>query len=361
MTAPDTGMGSAEARGAAWESPADREARNPFFRYSMRIGLPTLLSLLVHVGVLGFLAVKTFDVLRPAVEAPSDYEATVTESLADQMTKAFHWDALDPLAAPLELAPDATLDDLTSINIPDLKPSDLDARAAGGGSGTGGLGIGDGPLALLGTGTGAGEAGTGGFGSGLGGGELGAAGLWDLRIRANKIVYVVDFSGSIIVAVDELKNELKKSIGALRPSQQFTVIIFYSTGAGADERVRTESFKLELVSATEENRRAFFDWIDRKAPRGATEPLEALQRAIDLRPDAIFFFSDGYFEDAVVTAITRANRAARAQIYGLVFDELLLQDTSAMPRETEGSRRLKQIAEANNGRVYVVTGRDLRR
>jgi hypothetical protein len=342
----------------------DRAARNPFYRYLMYFGLPLSVSLLVHVGLLAFLALKTFTVLsRPMIEV-GEYNAGLTESLADRMKDAFQWSDAAAPDTPEESQPDQSFDSLTNLpDVPDTNLRELRPPDAGSGLGTGdGLGIGDGALTLLGTGGGAGEPGTGGFGSGLGSGAgLGQAGLWGLKIRANKIVYVVDFSGSIMVAADALKRELRRSVGELQPTQSFDVIIFYTTGGGVDEHNRTESFKPQLEPAIEPTRREFFDWIKKKAPRGETQPLEAIQRALALHPDAIFFHSDGYFDDAIVGEIERANRKQRAKIHCIVFDDILLQDTSGLPRDTEGSRRLQKIADANGGKLQIVTGKDLKR
>lgn len=336
--------------GGPGETVVDREARNPFYRYLMHLGLPLSVSLCVHFGILVFLGYKTFQIATQRTFDVGQYEASLTDSLADKMKDAFQWNTEDALAAPDEMPPETALDSLT--NLQDVSSLDTSALQQGAGVGdSSGLGIGDGNLTLL---------GTGGFGSGLGGGgaRIGQAGIWNLNIRANKIVYVIDYSGSIIVAVDDLKRELKRSIGKLKASQSFTVILFYSTGSG----VKTESFKPKLEAATEESRREFFQWIDRKAPQGDTEPLEAMRRALGLNPDAIFFFSDGLFEDSVVTEIGRVNTKARTRIYSLVFDEIYLTDTSGLPpAEKEGSRRMRRIAESNGGQVKIVTGKDLAR
>ena len=84
-----------------------------------------------------------------------------------------------------------------------------------------------------------------------------------------------------------------------------------------------------------------------------------MKRALALGPEAIFFFSDGYFDDSVVNEIARANRAAHASIVCFVFDEILLGDNSGLPRETDGARRLRKIAEQSGGLVKIVTGKDL--
>jgi hypothetical protein len=342
---------------------ADRAAQNRNFRWLVHLGLPIAVSMVIHLGLLAFLALKTFHVLaRPGVEI-GEWQGSVVP--APDTASAFQWSDTVLPQAPVELPSQASLDSLIARpTLNDTNLRDIERSNQGTGTGTGGgLGLGEGSLSLLGTGSGAGEAGTGGFGSGLGRStQLGQAGIWNLNIRANKIVYVVDFSGSIVVAVDDLKRELKRSVGRLLPAQTFAVILFYSSGGGADETVRTESFRPRLEPADDATRREFFTWIDHKAPRGVTEPLDAMKRALALRPDAIFFFSDGYFQDSVVDEIKRANGKSQTRIYCLVFDELLLQDTSGLPRrETEGARRLKQVAEQNGGKVKVVTGKDLTR
>jgi hypothetical protein len=332
----------------------------------LHLGLPVGLSLLIHVGVVGFLAFKTFDVIARDGGDVGMYEASLVERARDDDTPVLDWTSEGNLDPPPEMPLEPPPNTIAEIELPEIDTpnfGDPTGTLAGGpGLGDGaGLGVGDGALSVLGTGSGAGRAGTGGMGGGgIGSGaRVGQVGIWNLRVRANRIAYVVDFSGSIIVAVQELRRELKRSISRLQPDQEFNVVVFFSTGAGPDERVRTESFRPQLEPADEPTRRAFFQWIDRKKPRGATEPMQAMRRALALEPDAVFFFSDGYFEDRLVGEITEANRIVGASIHCLVFDELLLQDMSDLPRETEGARRLKRIAEANRGRVKIVTGRDL--
>lgn len=342
----------------------DREAANPYFRYLLHVGIPVSVSLLLHLVVVAFAAGYAIRVLLPMQPDFTEWEGGVVD--AGDLADAFQWTDAAPLEAPPAAPPERPLDALPALSPPpDTDLRSLADRSPGGpglaGDATG-MGFGDGGLSVLGTGTGAAEAGAGGFGPGFGTGtRVGQVGIWDLRVRADKIVYVVDFSGSIIVAVDDLKRELKRSIGRLRPSQSFSVILFYSTGGGLDEKIRTESFRPQLEPAADATRREFFTWLDRKAPMGVTEPLTAMKRALALEPDVVFFFSDGYFDDRIVTEIERANRGTRTRIYGLVFDEILLQDTSGLPRETEGARRMKRIAESNGGTAKVVTGKDLAR
>lgn len=341
------------------ESAADRERRNPLYRLLMHLGLPVSISLIVHMLLFVGAASYTFAIIaQPDIEV-GEYEAGLMESPEDHLDDAFQWGEETTLEQP-EVQPLDELDLSDFSRVDSFDESMLDSSGQGPGEGEGdGLGLGEGRFSLLGIGEGAGASGTGGLGSGMGGrgGSLGMAGMWDIRIRANKIVYVVDFSGSILVAVDDLKRELKRSVASLKPSQSFNVIVFYSEA----DRFKSVSFAPALQAVTEESRKAFFEWLEQQSPRGQTEPLQSIKRALNMRPEAIFFFSDGLFDDSVVSEIARANRAVNASIICFVFDELLLNDTSDTPRETDGARRLRRIGQENRGQTKIVTGRDLRR
>ncbi|TWT44021.1 hypothetical protein RAS1_04270 [Phycisphaerae bacterium RAS1] len=353
----------AAGRAVAAETFADRERRNPYFRWLVHLGLPAAASLVVHSVLLVLLAVRTWQVL--SATPAGEYGATVVSG--DPLAGAFQWSGADALPQPDDVPPDALdalrdLSDVGDFSLRDL--TQMESSSGAGASEGDSFGIGEGRLSLHGVGAGAGESGTGGFGSGVGGGGrgVGTAGMWGKTIAANRIAYVVDFSGSIIVAVDDLKRELKRSIAGLRASQTFNVIVFFSLATGQQDQYKTESFAPKLVPAEDDARRDFIQWLDRKSPMGGTEPLPALRRAISMNPEAILFFSDGYFDEAVVGEVKRANARANARIFCYVFDELLLQQSDDLPpRMTDGARRLERIAQQNNGWIKIVTGSDIRR
>lgn len=343
----------------------DREHRNPWLFWVMHLGLPTVASLALHLTLMVVLALSAWDVLERRDYPTGEFEAGITEARGTDLSGVLSWPGSSLLPpADLTLPETTTRFDVSElVNLPDPIPADRTAGTGGeegGGFGLGGLGR----SGVLGIGEGgAGEGGGAGFGSGFGsGGGVGSASVWGLSVAGRHFAYVVDFSGSIVVAVDDLKRELKRSVGRLKPSQLFNAFLFYGT-TGGTERFVTESFASDLQPARSEVKSRFFQWIDKKAPTGSTEPLAAMQRAIRLKPDVIFLFSDGYFDEKVVREIRQANRTARCRIHCLVFDELLLEAAagSLPPRLTDGARRLKRIAEENGGRFKVVTSEDLRR
>ena len=342
----------------------DRELRNPYIRWLMHLGVPLSVSIGVHVLLFAFLALRSWQVFGGGLD-PDEYEVGITDAASRDAQEGLKWPGehrldLDAPDADLDIDPfefsgladRVDLDELVRDEVT-LNPGEL---------GDGGFGIGEsGRSGVLGVGDGAGASGGGGLGNGFGTGSgIGRAGVWNLRASGDTFAYVVDFSGSIIVAVDELKRELKRSIGKLTSRQLFAVYIFYSVG-DESHHFRTEAFAPRLLPATPDAKREFFAWIDRKQPRGRTEPLQAMKRALALDPDAVFFFSDGMFADKVVEQVAKTNATARAQIHCLVFDELLLADTSGLPRLTDGARRLKRIGDENSGKTKVVTGADLER
>lgn len=337
----------------AGELMVEREMRNPWLRWMVHFGGPVGISIVVHMFLFGALGLSTFVAVRAGAVDVGEFDAGIAEIDETDSDFTFPDDEMETPDEP-ELDQLENLDDLmTEIDTSDLSNDDgLDDDLGFGGSGRGDI---------LGIGSGAGGAGEGGFGSGLGGGRRigGRVGMWGENIIANKIAYVIDFSGSVVIAQDDLVRELKKSIGGLRPHQSFNVHVFYGP---TSKRVKTDSFKDGLVSANRENKTAFFKWINSKAPMGATEPQTALIRALGNNPEAVFFLSDGYFDNKIVDQITRANHRGgrvRARIYCFVFDDVILEDTSGLPRETDGVKRLRRLANSNNGKVKIVTGRDL--
>lgn len=356
-----------EPQGLAVESGgeplAEAEQQNPTYRMVLRLGLPIAASLVVHLILLGILALTTWEVLTRVQRAGSEYHATLTE-ISGADSDALQW-SQQPLLT--SAAPTGSLStpapDLSTLTKLDLglrsgTSPELAGPPTGLGSGAD-LGVGEARSGILGAGVGANRAGGGGtsLAGGGSGRAVGTAGMWGRSVTANSVVFVVDYSGSIIVAVDDLKRELKRSIGAMRPSQNFNVVLFYSE----DDQFKTDSFAPGLQPADNATRQRFFEWLDRKSPIGRTDPLPAIRRALKMEPEAIFFLSDGDFEDKVVEAVLELNQS-KSKICCLVFDELLLQSLgSGPPQLNVNARRMRQISEENGGWMVIVTARELRR
>ncbi|GAB6186054.1 VWA domain-containing protein [Thermopirellula anaerolimosa] len=134
------------------------------------------------------------------------------------------------------------------------------------------------------------STGAGGFGRSPGSG--GSATLFGIRSEGSKFVYVFDRSGSMggvgNNALQFAKQELLKSIRDLQSTQQFQ-IVFYNhvpvvfSPSGQSGR---------LSFATDENKARAERFIAAIQAAGGTEHEAALNTAIRLRPDVIFFLTD---------------------------------------------------------------------
>lgn len=344
-----------DATAAAARTLIDREADSPMLRWLVHLGGPVSISIAIHLLVFGLLAwgtwgavtrsprEKTYEVsLAPIAEQPPGlrwpgaFEPTDTEDTSE--ANPFEHDSFTDLA---QLATEP--------------PPNAGQRS------TGGFDLGDSGLSgVLGIGGGAGAGGGANFGEGFGTSD-GFAGVWQLRARGNLFVYVIDFSGSIIPVENALRRELKRSIGQLKPHQSFNVILFYGGLDRSSRRTRSiaHSFTPKLQKASAGAKRKFFNWIEARRPQGASDPLPAIRRALAMRPDAIFVFSDGLFDDPQSEQQIDEANLAGTQIHCLAFDELLLDDYSDTPRLSEGGRRLQRLSQQSGGKFKVVTGKDL--
>ncbi len=194
-------------------------------------------------------------------------------------------------------------------------------------------------LKIIGIGAGGG-GGPSAYGLSAGEGDGPKASFYGSGGNAYKIVYVIDRSGSFLDTFEYLRDELKRSIRALVPQQQFHVIFF---SQGKPEEMPPK----KLVYATEENKQKAFAYLDEVVPGGQTDPRPALERALKYEPELIYFMTDGEFEKTVLDRLRRLNKDAKVKINTYAF------------LNNVGEQLLRQIAQENGGRYTYVTEDDL--
>jgi hypothetical protein len=118
-------------------------------------------------------------------------------------------------------------------------------------------------------------------------------------------VYIVDASDSMNEhgKFDRARYELLQSIEQLDSDQRYFVI-FFNDGAypmDADEPVRATHKQVARTA----------QWVNGAQADGGTNPLPALLIALSLRPDAIYFLSDGQFDPIAIPQLQFRNRASR--------------------------------------------------
>jgi len=139
-------------------------------------------------------------------------------------------------------------------------------------------------------------------------------------------VYVVDCSGSMN---EEGKfwravSELMRSIESLESDQTYYVIFYNHMAYPMDAKAP--------ITATEEHIEQTREWVAYVQPQGGTRPLPALLVGLSLKPDAIFFLSDGRFDPGTSVQVRAKNRPKKGQripIHAIAFAS---RETEAMMR-----------------------------
>jgi hypothetical protein len=145
------------------------------------------------------------------------------------------------------------------------------------------------------------------------GGSAGTASFFGIEARGNAFVYIVDCSNSMAGRRwERALYELQRSIEGLDSDQAFYVVFF-------DNRAHAmfgEKFdELKMRDANEANRLRFRRWMGSVKLGDWTRPLESMQFALSLEPDAIYLLSDGEFQDDTVgyLKVANPNREGRQQ------------------------------------------------
>lgn len=195
------------------------------------------------------------------------------------------------------------------------------------------------------------------FGAGGGGGSA---------VQPTQIAFVIDASGSLIDTFPFVVEELKRFIRTLERKQSFTVI-FYS-----DDKI-IEVPPRGLNRADSKRKQMVIDWIDLSSynvvPRGAGDPVAALQRALGYRPQLIYLLSDNITgkgkysinQQTLLNEITRAN-IGNTKITTIQFmyeDPLALAPGSSGNLAGPDARTLKKISDQTGGEHQFISAEDL--
>lgn len=194
-----------------------------------------------------------------------------------------------------------------------------------------------------------GEENSGGSGGGFliggepgGGGGQGTTNFFGIADDGSNFVYVVDRSGSMHgPKLEQLKEELVSSIYKLKRSHRFFVIFYDDTELPMPGG---------MAEADDGSKKRARNWIADVPNGGGTVPAEALRMAIEMKPDAIFFMTDGIIPPDTPEVVRQANPRKNVRIHTVGFGSMA------------DAPVLQTIAEENNGvfRHVEVKGDPLR-
>lgn len=171
--------------------------------------------------------------------------------------------------------------------------------------------------------------------------------------HGSKVVFVIDASGSMVSknSMQVAKAALVSSIQALEPHQQFLIIFYDDKPTVLHLR---DAHKPQLYAATEIHKTLAKQKIAGIQPGTGTQHVPALEMALKLRPDVIFFLTDAQeppiYEGELVALKTLNNKVSR--IHSIEFGVGPEVSDAASPKNF-----LRRLSRQNGGtyRYYDVT------
>jgi hypothetical protein len=187
-------------------------------------------------------------------------------------------------------------------------------------------------------------------------GEFGAiqTGVFGTKGTGSRFIYVFDRSGSMSGyggrPMAAAKQQLLLSVRDLQKNHQFQVI-FYNERPIALNPLSPAPPK--LLYGTPENREYAMNFVQQIKPDGRTNHVAALDLALNLNPDIIFFLTDAdepQLTTSELNRISRKNASTRAAINTIQF---------GVGRRTGQENFLRQLASENGGQYAYIDLREL--
>ncbi|MCP4855938.1 MAG: hypothetical protein GY903_15760 [Fuerstiella sp.] len=170
--------------------------------------------------------------------------------------------------------------------------------------------------------------GSGGAGSGIFGG-----------VRDGKsFAYVVDASGSM--SGDRMRRvleELRGSVDSLKEHHRFFVVFFNKHTYA----MMWPKIEKRLIVADRRNKNRVLGWAFTVQPREETEPQRALRMALDLKPDIVFFLTDGDIPEETLRIVKKYRSR------GTCVHTICVGEDAAVPV-------MQKIAEVGQGAFLMV-------
>ena len=173
------------------------------------------------------------------------------------------------------------------------------------------------------------------------------ANFFGIAGQGANFIFIVDCSGSMgdFGRWKQAKKELRTSINGLDDGQRFLILLYNDGFVAMNE-------EMKLVPSTSRERRKALRWLSRNRPDSWTFCAEALQKALALRPDAVFLLSDGEFNDRNDVFIVLDEMNDRARLQRLNRRQTPVH-TVALGSHM-GKQTMQQIAAENSGVFKLV-------
>jgi len=187
-----------------------------------------------------------------------------------------------------------------------------------------------------------GDGGNGnGRGDGTGDGQGAGVPFFELRAEGRRFVYVVDgslsmnhpYPGEYKTRFNRLKIEMARSISKLNAESEF-FIIFFNDQAHPMPAAAMQPARSDIRAKS-------FQWLASVMAEGRTDPRPALKMALKMRPDVIYFLTDGEFPPEIARDLEK-----------LTQREVTVHTFALANPDAEATLRV--VAERNGGKYTFV-------
>lgn len=176
----------------------------------------------------------------------------------------------------------------------------------------------------------------------------GGATFFGVKAGGNRFVFVVDASTSMKSnGWEACRRELVAAVGRLKPHQSFYVIFF---NYKPHPMFSDEDPEPKPLRATPENLARLRKWVDSFRLYSGTRPMEAMKTALQMRPDAVYFLTDGRLQDDTEDYLKKNNK--RKDAYDNLVRAAAVQTIGFYSQD--GREVLQRIAKDNGGTFRYV-------
>jgi hypothetical protein len=218
----------------------------------------------------------------------------------------------------------------------------------------------------------------GGWGAGTGFDQGGGATFFNQTVKADRIAYVIDYSGSMKGKKDELmRAELSKSVGGLTAGTKFQMIFFSGPAwvAGSDATAKGSEGLIKGKGGHQYiwtgkgahdwkpvGKRQEVEWLDMSANQmkeslevikksklvWGTDWTNPLEMAFDMEPppQIVFFMTDGQMSGRDMMGLTK-DLASKAKKKGIIINSIAMM-------EPQAEESMFELAERTGGMFTII-------
>jgi uncharacterized protein with von Willebrand factor type A (vWA) domain len=169
--------------------------------------------------------------------------------------------------------------------------------------------------------------------------------------KPKSVIYLVDESGSMVSVFGQVKQDLKRSVDEMGVEKKGPTrfnIIFYSDGKPV------ALFADGMHAATAEAKREAMDFIDGQTSVGGTQPIPAIEMALQEKPQLLYLLTDGF--DQIADMNTVVDEFRRGDADGKIRVNCVFIKADEDPKLEAA---LKQIAKIGHGSFKTILKKDM--